>query len=599
MTHSDNDNSSMNSNPPATVCPKLWSVIVVLLLTIGAGSGLRRWHDAKEAGPSKSEPVTAESAATSATLSPGTVLFQVHCAKCHGPDGRGDAEAMARLRPPPRDLAERPWRIAITRDSIRRVIADGIPGTAMAAQGAALSAADLETLTDHVLLMVKQLPVVERSFTPQQQLLVKLGFDVERVPTPAPSLTVENDQGGTLSLTDCRGSWVLLEFWGVSCEPCRKTLRALQRLSVSSLGEQLKIVPVCADTDDAETAQNFMSRIAPSLSSYIDATGIGIAKFSVQALPMTWLIDPEGNVRGTCIGSIDWDSDYVRKALRAVLAQDRPPQPVWTVTDCAAAPSHLLYDPESESLFITQISGVGDAKDGVGAISRFDLQGRVIECQWAAGFDAPKGLARYHSTLWVSDIDRLHEIDIKTGEPKACHEIPNAKFLTGVTVDSEGTVYVADMLTSTIYQCRAGEITKFADGDALESPAGLLADGRRLIIAPWGLTTDYTTRDPGRFLILEGQKIKVLAKPLGNLYGIASDGAKGWFASDFATGVIWRLSESAEPEEILRLAPGTGGIDYIPDRRLLIVAELTSNRISAFDLTQKLKLEPLRTPNKD
>lgn len=293
--------------------------LIVVGLSLLAGWTARRIQRPADSVPNSVSP--AESAAEDASpqLSRGEVLFHVHCAKCHGPDGRGDAESMARLRPPPRDFAERPWRFGMTFDSIRRVIADGIPGTSMAAQSAALSAGQLDLLTEHVLRMAKQLPVVERKFTPEQQRLVALGFDIERQPSPVPNLTLEAG-GGALSLSELRGSWVILEFWGIDCEPCRTALPALQRLSIAGIGEHVKILPVCVDADDSGTAQGLLSQIAPGLTAYVDSTGIGLARFGVQSLPMTWLIDPDGRLRATCIGAIDWDSHDVRKAFEALLA---------------------------------------------------------------------------------------------------------------------------------------------------------------------------------------------------------------------------------------------------------------------------------------
>jgi mono/diheme cytochrome c family protein len=564
---------------------------VVVLLSIFAGWSWRRLQSAGSAAPNSGGPLTAASVPTSTALSPGAVLYHVHCSKCHGPEGRGDAEAMARLRPPPRNFAERPWRFEMTANSIRRIVADGIPGTSMAAHGAALSAAELNVLAKYVLDLAQQLPVVHRALSPEQQQLAALGFDVERQPSPVPSLTVEDDRGGSLSLAELRGSWVLLEFWGVSCEPCRTAMPALQRLSIAGVGEHIKIVPVCADADDAHTAQTVMSRIAPGLTAYVEAAGIGIAQFSVQALPTTWLIDPAGLVRATRVGSIDWNSNAVRETFEVMLSRDLPPKPVWTVADCAGAPSHALYDPDSEHLFVSQISGAGDAKDGMGAISLLDLHGNVVKCQWVAGLDAPKGLARHGKTLWVSDIDRLHRIDMETGKLTACHEVPDAKFLTGVAVDSHGTVYVADMLTSSIHQYRDEKFTVFASGEDLESPAGLLADGDRLVVAAWGLTTDYTTKFPGRFFAIERGGPHALSKPLGNLYGLALDGAGGWIGSDFATGRVLQVTTNAEPRELLKLPKGVGGIEYVPSAKLLIVVELTENRISAYDLSAVLKPE--------
>ena len=167
--------------------------------------------------------------------------------------------------------------------------------------------------------------------------------------------------------------------------------------------------------------------------------------------------------------------------------------------------------------------------------------------------------------------------------------MPDAKFLVGTAIDAQGSVYVADMLSSKIFQYRDKRFTLYAAGDALESPSGLVVAAERLIVAAWGLTDDYTTKVPGRFIAIEKRKPRAISKSVGNLYGLTSDGAKGWLATDFATGRVLYFTETKEPRELLRLSKGIGGIEFVASRQLLIVAEVTENRISAFDLAPMLK----------
>lgn len=258
--------------------------------------------------------------------------------------------------------------------------------------------------------------------------------------------------------------------------------------------------------------------------------------------------------------------------------------PVWTIARCVGAPSHAVYDAELQALYVSQISGEGDARDGVGAISRIDLDGTMRECEWVSGLDAPKGIALYKKTLWVTDIDRLHRIDVEKGEVVECLEVPRAKFLTGIAVDSDGAIYLADMLASRVYHYRDGRFVVHSSGADLESPAGLAIDEGRLVVAPWGLTADYSTKVPGRLLFVERQKPRAVTAPLGNLYGLASDGAGGWLASDFTSGAVFHYSARTGIREVLKVSPGAAGIAYVPSKDLLIVPELTENRISAYEL---------------
>lgn len=296
-------------------------LFVAVGLSVALGWSLRRLQSAGslELPSGGSQVTTSGAAATSGSRGP--LLFQVYCAKCHGSDGRGDPESIARLRPPPRDFAERPWKLPMTAESIRSVITDGIPGTAMAANRAALTAAEIDQLVDYTLVLVKQLPVVRRAVTEGERQLTALGFDVARQASPAPALVVEDARGTPLSLGDLQGGWVLLQFWGVSCAPCRATMPGLQRFSQAWIDKRVKVLPVCADADDARSAQELLSQHGPGLTAYIDATGIGLAPFDVQALPMTWIIDPQGAVRATRVGAIDFDSAEFRSAFAGLFSQ--------------------------------------------------------------------------------------------------------------------------------------------------------------------------------------------------------------------------------------------------------------------------------------
>lgn len=167
----------------------------------------------------------------------------------------------------------------------------------------------------------EQLSQVESRLTSAQRSLAALGFRVERRLSLVPTLVLEDSHAARVSLSELRGNWVLLEFWGISCAPCRTALPALQRLSEAWETKPFKVVPVCTDADDVQSAQDVLSERASGLTACIDPTGLGIARFGVQALPATWLVDPQGRVRATRVGAIDWDSEDVRSALAAIFSE--------------------------------------------------------------------------------------------------------------------------------------------------------------------------------------------------------------------------------------------------------------------------------------
>lgn len=95
----------------------------------------------------------------------------------------------------------------------------------------------------------------------------------------------------------------------------------------------------------------------------------------------------------------------------------------WTVRGFGR-PS-VLHDPDGDRLFVSNVVGPPDAKDGDGYIAVIGLDGKTITPRFAAGMDAPKGMVLTGGRLYVSDIDRLHAIDpppgrsCRPGRPKA------------------------------------------------------------------------------------------------------------------------------------------------------------------------------------
>ncbi|MEI9898847.1 MAG: hypothetical protein WDN31_00555 [Hyphomicrobium sp.] len=75
--------------------------------------------------------------------------------------------------------------------------------------------------------------------------------------------------------------------------------------------------------------------------------------------------------------------------------------------------------------------------------------------------------------LYASDIDKLVEIDPKSGTILAKYEAPGATFLNDVTVDAGGNVYVSDSNTSTIWRLAGGKLEKWLEGPELKFPNGL------------------------------------------------------------------------------------------------------------------------------
>jgi mono/diheme cytochrome c family protein/peroxiredoxin len=306
-------------------------LVAVLISAVLAGRWLRSYSSQSD---TDSRPVADARVVAAPSSGPvagtpldkrGEVVFQVYCAKCHGPEGHGDPAAISTQRPPPRDFAARPWRYEVSANSIRRVTLEGIPGTAMPAHRVALSGDDLEAVVSYTYRLATTGSTIAAPTSPLARALAPAGFTPELPPRTAPQLTLSDATGRIRTLADERGRIVLLQFWGTSCEHCLAGMPKLQSLADQWEPRGLTVLSICADAESAESAQGLVKNHSPRTQVWIDMTGLANVQFEVQTLPMIWLIDADGQLLARAHGMQEWDSPPMRDLLE-LLVERVPPQ---------------------------------------------------------------------------------------------------------------------------------------------------------------------------------------------------------------------------------------------------------------------------------
>ena len=108
-------------------------------------------------------------------------------------------------------------------------------------------------------------------------------------------------------------------------------------------------------------------------------------------------------------------------AAPAAAAQPPAVKAGWVVQDMRT-PESAYLDEASGYLFVSQVDGQPDQKDGKGRISKLGLDGSVVSADWFTTLNAPKGLRSFAGTLWVADLDEVIGIDIATAKENARDE---------------------------------------------------------------------------------------------------------------------------------------------------------------------------------
>lgn len=210
---------------------------------------------------------------------------------------------------------------------------------------------------------------------------------------------------------------------------------------------------------------------------------------------------------------------------------------VWVATGFSA-PEGVAAD--GDVLYISNVAGEGNAKDGEGWISRVSLQGDVLEEKWVQGLNAPKGMAIRDGKLFVSDFDAYHVIDLVTAQIENTYPVEGAGFLNDITVWQNG-VYLSDSGSARIFQIDVNGYKEWLADDRLGGVNGLTADGDRLLIA---------TMSSGSLFETHGARdLAELASGMENADGIAVLDDGGYLVSSWP-GQIWHVAADGQTAEI-------------------------------------------------
>jgi hypothetical protein len=253
-------------------------------------------------------------------------------------------------------------------------------------------------------------------------------------------------------------------------------------------------------------------------------------------------------------------------------------QKVWETPEGLNVPESSCYNPSDKIIYVSNVVGNPDAKDGIGYISKLNDKGAFIEKEWVKGLNAPKGIGIANGKLYVTDIDEVVEIDLKSAKILKKYKSGIAKSFNDIATDKQGIVYVSEMSKHVVLTVGKDSLEVFAASDQIASVNGVCDYGNEIILGSKGnlIAIDKKTK-----------AIRIVAEKTGYLDGIIVVGENKIITSDWKGKV--QLIEPGKPIEVLlntsSININAADLGFIPSQNLLLVPTFNNNKVIAYKLS--------------
>lgn len=114
---------------------------------------------------------------------------------------------------------------------------------------------------------------------------------------------------GTKSLSDFQGNFVVLNMWASWCPPCREEMPYLIEFYENYKHDNIQVVGLNMTTQErnGEVISQFIDEFQIPFLTMMDERGeVGIG-YQIMAIPMTFILDPDGRIIKRHQGYINYD----------------------------------------------------------------------------------------------------------------------------------------------------------------------------------------------------------------------------------------------------------------------------------------------------
>lgn len=239
------------------------------------------------------------------------------------------------------------------------------------------------------------------------------------------------------------------------------------------------------------------------------------------------------------------------------------------------SPESAVYDPVNDQYLISNA--------GNGTIVAADVSSHVLSNFITTGLNSPKGMCVTNNTLYVTDVTKVHIIDLNSSSISQSVTITDAQQLNDITTNGD-TMFITDMQASKIfYLTTSGSSGLLSDSWSLDAPNGILFDSNNdLIVVSFVSNSALQTidRDDGIVTFEMGTAIS-------DMDGLTQDANGTYYVSSWdEDGVLEFPSVMSPPsssDRAVKTAIDPADIYYDDQYDVLIVPLFSNNDVMFVD----------------
>ena len=117
---------------------------------------------------------------------------------------------------------------------------------------------------------------------------------------PAPAFTLAGIET-PITLAQFKGKVVLLDFWASWCRPCWHSFPWMNTMQEKYQAQGFEIIAINVDKE-RNLAEEFLKKLPAKFTIAFDPEGIVAARYQLEAMPVSFIIDRKGIIRQQHLG---------------------------------------------------------------------------------------------------------------------------------------------------------------------------------------------------------------------------------------------------------------------------------------------------------